>query len=1230
MPSEDNPSPFNWGLRSLELDSTALANDFASLRSCEVRFKDGKEISIPNDGIVGPVDIRKLLTGRGSVIVYVGIPASPSGRTSVERPRDDVRSSGRKDVLGAEREDSGSEIGMHSLESRRMQARLLLSGQDHTGLEISPLCRVERLSPRMPPRIDPRYVPPLLVIDGWPPLLQELRSLSNAIRDMAERLARQLGDGDLSLERPFIGDATVQLKTEKTSGQSRPQLDEPQDEAERLRKLSALNGLYSCLDGIADPGGRPPAALYAELCSLAAQLEVLNSARLPVELPAYDHEDLGRCFRAVISVILNIKAAMPIRQGTAFLEMATGDRAGQIIDLKPDDIVIGRLPPQRTAFLRRANGDRVGQSIELKQDRVVIGRSPEQCHIVLDPNGVSRRHAEIYRNGEEYYLADLNSRNSTRVNGSKVIPGIDHRLSPGDWINICGVEFFFYPELKYCGSTDRAELNRELSSNLKIDTIAPNILDSLVELFPQTERLFLALVDPASKQLVTKAFKYRPAGRSNFSAVVPADEIPMSLSRSIVNHVLEQKKAVLSQDVGDDKNLTESASIADLKIRWVMCVPLLTPGSDAFGIIQLDTVDRKQFHQEDLELLAAVACQASIAIQNSWLHAVHIRSDEAEHELNDSMAEAFAPGGTIPYMTSEVLDGKVTPALDVATPQSIRRHTDVSFPARVRVGKTYSLRVQVIPAEETLPTGEIKEIPKPHPHDATMSLDVPKPAQPEEPPPAIRVTIHLAAENFEIDGPTSAEIVVPLLGKSPATNFRLRGEKVGPGRIMIDFAQTGRPVGSVDLSPEVVAVDHEEAPQLAACQGEVSLGSGPGLDIPDLVIKVFEHRHAGQAGRLHFVISSTDLRLKDLPVLDGDLGMQDLNTDVANWVENQLCSLGALAGQPGVAVEDVSATLARVGCNLFEQLLPKTLQDMCWTFRQRGIRKVLILSDEPHIPWELIKPYRTDPVTGELIAEDVFWGEAFALTRWLRGRPPVQRFSFNRILAMAQGGPGPPQRAQEMCRDMVSLASKTACDLKSPQQLAHFDLESADEELAILRLLEASGSQVRVLPARRRELMDAFEKGGFDLLHLMSHGAFGGIFAADASAVLMEDGEFHVAELSGRIVGAMRGASPLIFFNTCHSGRVGFSLTRLGSWGARLVELGCGGFVGTLWPVTDQAAFVFAQAFYDLMSQGLPISEVMLTARHRVRVCFPNDPTWLAYCCFADPWARIQKTVAPC
>ncbi|AGA27806.1 SpoIIE family protein phosphatase [Singulisphaera acidiphila] len=338
------------------------------------------------------------------------------------------------------------------------------------------------------------------------------------------------------------------------------------------------------------------------------------------------------------------------------------------------------------AILKRVTGHPAGQIIELKGDVTVIGRSPE-CHIVLDPNGVSRRHAEVRRVGEKFFLADLHSRNLTKVNNSRVEPGKDHPLQPGDRINICDVEFLYFttppketgprevgdvmvvteeeiedpnihtldasrssalasavrPEVKLKAIL---EITRNLSTELRIDTVAPKILDSLMELFPQAERLFLILLDPITKRLVRKAFKYRPNRRSSSAfATVPEDEIPMSISRSIVNHVLGQKKAVLSQDAGNDKNLPTSASIADLKIRSVMCVPLLTPDNQALGIIQLDTSDRKQFLQEDLDVLAAVASQAAIAVQNAAMHETLLERERMERDLKlaEQVQKRFLP-----------------------------------------------------------------------------------------------------------------------------------------------------------------------------------------------------------------------------------------------------------------------------------------------------------------------------------------------------------------------------------------------------------------------------------------------------------------------------------------------------------------------------------------------------------------------------------------------------------
>jgi hypothetical protein len=507
-----------------------------------------------------------------------------------------------------------------------------------------------------------------------------------------------------------------------------------------------------------------------------------------------------------------------------------------------------------------------------------------------------------------------------------------------------------------------------------------------------------------------------------------------------------------------------------------------------------------------------------------------------------------------------------------------------------------------------------------------MTLKMPRPKASKV--PSIKVEINVAAENFDIEGSPRAQIIVPLEEKSRPVNFRLRGEEIGPGRIMLDFSQAGRPVGSVDLYPEVIAADCREEPRRAPAEAAIDLSLGPATAAPDLVIKVFEHRFAGQAGRLQYVVSSTLGGLGDLPVMDGDFGTIELKTEVAAWVEQRLLSVGSLAHRTDLTAEEVSRTLAGVGHNLFEQLLPKTLQDLFWTIRGRNVRTILVLSDDPHIPWELIKPNRNNPLTGEFEVGE-FWGQWDAVTHWLRGRPPVQRLSFNRICALAAGSGASPGGETTITRDMVPLATTSTTSAELSRQVCPAPIHpiSIDEELDVLRSLQTTGSRFRLLPARRGEILCALEQCEFDPLHLIAHGEFAGMIAADDSSVQVEDGALRVAELTPSMASALRRAVPLIFFNSCHSGRIGFSLTRLGSWGAQFVHLGCGGFVGTLWPVTDRAAAAFAQALYEWMRQGLLIGEAMRRARQRVRERYPNDPTWLAYCCFADPMARLALHV---
>jgi hypothetical protein len=64
----------------------------------------------------------------------------------------------------------------------------------------------------------------------------------------------------------------------------------------------------------------------------------------------------------------------------------------------------------------------------LSKEALVIGRM-DGCDVILPDAGVSRRHAEIRREGDEWVMIDLGSTNGTEVNGKRVNR---HRLRAGD------------------------------------------------------------------------------------------------------------------------------------------------------------------------------------------------------------------------------------------------------------------------------------------------------------------------------------------------------------------------------------------------------------------------------------------------------------------------------------------------------------------------------------------------------------------------------------------------------------------------------------------------------------------------------------------------------------------------------------------------------------------------------------------------------------------------------
>jgi hypothetical protein len=74
---------------------------------------------------------------------------------------------------------------------------------------------------------------------------------------------------------------------------------------------------------------------------------------------------------------------------------------------------------------------------EYPLDQIVmgIGRS-EDNQIVIEDSQISRHHARIELKNEELYITDLGSSNGTSINGAAIEPELQHRLKPGDVINM--------------------------------------------------------------------------------------------------------------------------------------------------------------------------------------------------------------------------------------------------------------------------------------------------------------------------------------------------------------------------------------------------------------------------------------------------------------------------------------------------------------------------------------------------------------------------------------------------------------------------------------------------------------------------------------------------------------------------------------------------------------------------------------------------------------------------
>ncbi len=327
-----------------------------------------------------------------------------------------------------------------------------------------------------------------------------------------------------------------------------------------------------------------------------------------------------------------------------------------------------KVAPLPTLFV--VQGPDKGHTYKPSQYPAVLGRKSEQ--VPLTDNSISRRHAILRSENGGWIIEDDQSSNGTYVNGNRIDQPttIKHgdRIRLGSTLMVFGEDNVRHRRStrKHRGTKQRRQRTSANDTPPPVELLPDgdgfdsSILasasageESVILASPETsdavhswkimyllaeslgafaepeafleamadiifdhiaaDRLFVMMRDDASGKWIPQVARYRARSVRHRSK---------SLSRRIVNHVMETRQGVLCTNAQTDTRFggtNKDASIHQLGLTSVICVPILTHDEVA-GVIHLDcNMALHTYTHQQLLLATAIGKLAGLAIENAKL-----------------------------------------------------------------------------------------------------------------------------------------------------------------------------------------------------------------------------------------------------------------------------------------------------------------------------------------------------------------------------------------------------------------------------------------------------------------------------------------------------------------------------------------------------------------------------------------------------------------------------------
>ena len=282
--SEQWDHQYGYGLRSIEISPEAISNSQFEIQSLRARMRDGTMISIGPE--LNRVDLKEAFAKESTVKIFLAVPQVSSTGANVG----DAESAAYTRYTAVEESVTEEAAGGNDqlIEFRKPNVQLVDSTREMPGFELLPIAQLNRAAGgEAVPQLDPLYIPPVIAVDGWTNLERDyVRAIFDMIGTKIDLVAQQVRNRGITLASQEPGDL------------------------ERIFMLRILNEASAVLKILTFAQGVHPLTAYGELCRIAGMLAIFGPDRMLDDVPAYDHDDLGRIFEWVRSRIAALLAAV--------------------------------------------------------------------------------------------------------------------------------------------------------------------------------------------------------------------------------------------------------------------------------------------------------------------------------------------------------------------------------------------------------------------------------------------------------------------------------------------------------------------------------------------------------------------------------------------------------------------------------------------------------------------------------------------------------------------------------------------------------------------------------------------------------------------------------------------------------------------------------------------------------------------------------------------------------